>query len=254
MNTKQMLLAVSAGLAMLVATAGAFAGNGASGANAGAPRPDASAGASVVGKVKFTGALPAPAKVSMNSDPSCAKLHPGPAVSQDYVTGSDNTLGNVIVFISDGLGSRTFDVPTQEVTFEQKGCVYDPHVVAMRANQKLKMVNSDNTTHNVHPLPSNNREWNKAEPAGTTMEESFPREEVAIPVKCNVHPWMKSYIAVFKHPYFAVTSKDGSFQLPNLPPGEYTIEAWHEKLGTLTQKITIAAGESKTLDFTFKAH
>jgi plastocyanin len=190
----------------------------------------------------------------MNADPSCAKLHPGPTVSQEFVTGSDNSLGNVVVFISDGLGNRTFDVPTQEVTFEQKGCIYEPHVIALRANQKLKMINSDNTTHNVHPLPANNREWNKAEPAGASMEESFPREEIAIPVKCNVHPWMKSYIAVFKHPYFAVTSKDGSFQLPNLPPGEYTVEAWHEKLGTMTQKITIAAGESKTVDFTFKAH
>jgi plastocyanin len=254
MNAKQKFLAVSAGLAMLVAAGSSFAANGAAGANSGAPRPDASAGASVVGKVKFTGTLPQPTKLSMNADPSCAKLHPGPAMSQDFVAGSDNTLGNVVVYISDGLGNRTFDAPTQEVTFEQKGCMYEPHVVAMRANQKLKMVNSDNTTHNVHPLPANNREWNKAEPAGSTMEESFPREEVAIPVKCNVHPWMKSYIAVFKHPYFAVTSKDGSFQLPNLPPGEYTIQAWHEKLGTLTQKITIAAGESKTLDFTFKAH
>jgi len=116
------------------------------------------------------------------------------------------------------------------------------------------MVNSDNTTHNIHPLPTNNREWNKAEPAGSTMEESFPREEIAIPVKCNVHPWMKSYVAVFKHPYFAVTGKDGSFQLPNLPPGDYTVEAWHEKLGTMTQKITITAGQTKSLDFTFKAH
>ena len=250
MNTMQKFLSVSAGVAMLVASS--FAANG--GTNSGAPHPDASAGASVVGKVKFTGTLPAPTKVSMSADPSCAKLHPGPAMSQDYVAGSDNSLGNVIVFISDGLGSRTFDVPPQEVTFEQKGCIYEPHVVAMRANQKLKMVNSDNTTHNVHPLPANNREWNKAEPAGTSMEESFPREEIAIPVKCNVHPWMKSYIAVFKHPYFAVTGKDGSFQLPNLPPGEYTVEAWHEKLGTMTQKITVAAGENKTVDFTFKAH
>ena len=107
----------------------------------------------MVGKVKFTGHSPQPTKVSMNADPSCAKLHSGPAMSQDYVSGGDNTLGNVIVFISDGLGNRSFDVPTQEVTFEQKGCLYEPHVVALRANQKLKMVNSDNTTHNIHPLP-----------------------------------------------------------------------------------------------------
>jgi plastocyanin len=255
MKTKQLFLTISVGLAMLVVAGGSsFAEKGVAAANSGAARPDASSGSSVVGRVKFQGTLPQPAKLSMNADPSCAKLHPGPAMSQDFMAGSDNALGNVIVFISDGLGSRTFDVPTQEVSFEQKGCEYAPHVVALRANQKLKMINSDTTTHNVHPIPANNREWNKAEPAGSTMEESFPREEIAIPVKCNVHPWMKSYIAVFKHPYFAVTGKDGSFQLPNLPPGEYTVEAWHEKLGTMTQKITVAAGEAKTVDFTFKAH
>ncbi len=252
MRAKQQFITI-VGLAILM-TGGtsSFAANGAAGAaNASAP---AAPGTSVVGKVKFTGQLPQPAHVSMNADPSCAKLHPGPAVSQDYLTGADNALGNVIVFISDGLGTRTFDVPAEAVTFEQKGCEYAPHVVALRANQKLKMVNSDNTTHNIHPLPANNREWNKAEPAGSTMEESFPREEIAIPIKCNVHPWMKSYVAVFKHPYFAVTGKDGSFQLPNLPPGEYTVEAWHEKLGTMTQKVTITAGQTKSLDFTFKAH
>jgi hypothetical protein len=244
MKANQRFLTLCAGVAILVLSNHvSLTAKGAAAANTGGARPDASSGASVVGKVKFQGTLPQPSKVNMNSDPSCAKLHPGQSTSQEFVTGTDNTLGNVIVFISDGLGNRTFDVPTEEVTFEQKGCMYEPHVV-----------NSDNTTHNVHPLPANNREWNKAEPAGSTMEESFPREEIAIPVKCNVHPWMKSYIAVFKHPYFAVTGKDGSFQLPSLPPGEYTVEAWHEKLGTMTQKITVVAGESKTLDFTFKAH
>lgn len=250
MKSKQLLLSFIASVAILTVASTAFAASGA--ANGAAP--DAGSGAAVVGHVKFQGQLPQPTKLSMNADPSCAKLHPGPTVSQDFLTGNDNTLGNVIVFISEGLGNRTFDVPAESVTFEQKGCVYEPHVVALRANQKVKMVNSDNTTHNVHPIPANNREWNKAEPAGTSMEESFPREEIAIPVKCNVHPWMKSYIAVFKHPFFAVTSKDGSFRLPNLPPGEYTVEAWHEKLGTMTQKITVAAGENKTVDFTFKAH
>ena len=254
MRIKQTLSSLIVFLFIVAAGAdGAFARKSAPGASGAAAKPDEGSGASVVGRVKFQGQLPQPARVSMAADPSCAKLHPAPAVGQDYVAGSDNSLGNVIVFISDGLQNRTFDVPTQEVTFEQKGCIYEPHVVAVRANQKLKMVNSDNTTHNIHPLPANNREWNKAEPAGTTMEESFPREEIAIPVKCNVHPWMKSYIAVFKHPYFAVTGKDGSFQLPHLPPGEYTVEAWHEKLGTMKQTIAVAAGEAKTMDFVFKA-
>jgi plastocyanin len=250
----KMFLALMVSLAFLVRGIDSFAETGASGAaRSGSARTDTGSGASVVGHVKFQGQLPQSAKLSMSADPSCAKLHTIPTVSQDFVTGNDNTLGNVVVFISDGLGNRTFDVPAEEVTFEQKGCIYQPHVVALRANQKIRLVNSDNLTHNVHPIPANNREWNKAEPAGSTTEESFAREEIAIPVKCNVHPWMKSYIAVFKHPYFAVTGKDGSFQLPNLPPGEYTVEAWHEKLGTMTQKITVASGESKSVDFTFKS-
>ena len=252
MKTRRSFFALLAELAVLAASShSSFAVKGAAGSEA--TKADGSTGA-IVGRVKFQGQLPQPARITMSADPSCAKLHPTPSVSQEFVTGQDNALGNVIVFVSDGLGNRTFDVPTEAVAFEQKGCMYQPHVVALRANQKLKVVNSDNTTHNIHPIPANNREWNKAEPAGTTMEESFPREEIAIPVKCNVHPWMKSYIGVFKHPYFAVTGKDGSFQLPNLPPGEYTVEAWHEKLGTMTQKITVAAGETKTVDFTFKAH
>ena len=174
-------------------------------------------------------------------------------MSQDFVAGSDNTLGNVIVFISDGLAGRTFDVPAEAVTFEQKGCEYAPHVVALRANQKLKMVNSDNTTHNIHPLPANNREWNKAEPAGTTMEESFPREEIAIPVKCNVHPWMKSYVAVFKHPFFAVTGKDGSFQLPNLAAGRIHRGGLARKAGYDDAENHGSSGRNQGFGFYFQS-
>jgi hypothetical protein len=125
-------------------------------------------------------------------------------------------------------------------------------VLAVRANQTLQLVNDDATSHNIHPVPANNREWNKAEPPGSKMEEAFAREEIAIPVKCNVHPWMKGYIAVFKHPFFAVTGKDGGFDLSNLPPGTYTIKAWHEKLGTSTQTVTISANETKEINFVFK--
>jgi plastocyanin len=252
MRTRRPFFTLLAGLVAVAASSDSSLA--AKGAACSGAKLDGGSGAAIVGRVKFHGQLPQPTRISMSADPSCAKLHPTPLVSQEFVPGRDNALGNVIVFISDGLGSRTFDVPTEAVTFEQKGCIYEPHVVALRANQKLKMVNSDSTAHNIHPIPANNREWNKAEPAGATMEESFSREEIAIPVKCNVHPWMKSYIAVLKHPYFAVTGKDGSFQLPNLPPGEYTLEAWHEKLGTMTQKITVAPGETKTVDFTFNVH
>jgi hypothetical protein len=138
------------------------------------------------------------------------------------------------------------------VTLEQKGCQYKPHVIAVRGGQELKVVNSDPTTHNIHPSPNNNRESNQSQPAGVPLSMTFAREEIAIPVKCNIHPWMRSYIAVFKHPFFAVSGKDGSFEIDNLPAGNYTLTAWHEKLGTSVQKITIGDSETKTIQFAFK--
>jgi plastocyanin len=188
----------------------------------------------------------------MAADPNCLKQHSG-ATSEQVAIGNDGGLENVVVFIQSGLGDRTFDAPAEAIAIDQKGCMYRPHVVALRTNQKLRITNNDPVSHNIHPTPANNREWNKAQPPGSTIEDSFAREEIAIPVKCNVHPWMRSYVAVFKHPFFAVTPADGSFTLHDVPPGDYIIAAWHEKLGTQTQKVTIAAGESKTLDFVFKS-
>jgi hypothetical protein len=130
--------------------------------------------------------------------------------------------------------------------------MYEPHVLAVRANQKLELVNDDPTSHNIHPTPANNREWNKAEPPGSKLEDSFAREEIAIPVKCNVHPWMKAYIAVFNNPYYQVTGKDGSFSLKNVPPGTYTVTAWHELYGSSEQSVTVGPSESKSVTITFK--
>lgn len=222
-------------------------------ARAGAAVPPAAVGASVKGIVKFEGTAPKPKAINMSADPSCMHQHASPAVTQQVMTDSKGDLQNVIVYVADGLGDRTFDTPTQPVTVEQKGCMYQPHVLALRANQPLHVVNDDPTSHNIHPTPANNREWNKAEPPGASVDESFAREEIAIPVKCNLHPWMHGYIAVFKHPFFAVTGKDGSFDLGSLPPGTYTIKAWHEQLGTSTQTITVAASEAKQIGFVFKS-
>lgn len=212
--------------------------------------PDASS--SLKGAAKFEGAAPKPSRIDMSADPLCAKAHTTPVTTEEIVVGANGGLANVVVYVSDGLTGGSSQPPQQAAVFEQKGCQYKPHVLAMQANQKLEIVNSDETTHNIHPTPANNREWNMTQPHGAPLEQTFARQEIAIPVKCNVHPWMRGYIAVFKHPYFAVTDKDGAFELKDLPPGTYTITAWQEKLGTQTQKVTIGAGEAKTLDFSFK--
>jgi plastocyanin len=215
---------------------------------------DPATAAAVTGTVKFEGAAPRAARINMAAEPACAKAHSGPVVSEEVVVGSGGALANVIVYVKEGLGNRRFDTAREPVVLDQHGCLYKPRVLAVMVNQPIEILNSDATTHNIHPVPVVNREWNKSQPAGSAkLVESFAREEVAIPVKCNVHPWMKSYIAVFRHPYHSVTAAAGSFELKNLPPGEYTLEAWHEKFGTAQQKVTLGAKETKAVEFVFKA-
>ena len=212
--------------------------------------PDANG--SLSGVVKFEGTAPKASHIDMSQDPICVKAHSAPVTTEDVVVGANSGLANVVIYVSDGLAAQSVEPPTQPAVLEQKGCQYKPHVLALQANQKLSVVNSDETTHNIHPTPANNREWNMTQPHGMPLEQSFARQEVAVPVKCNVHPWMRAYVAVLKNPYFAVSDKNGSFDIKNLPPGTYTITAWQEKFGTQTQKVTVGAGESKTIDFTFK--
>jgi len=220
----------------------------------GNPSPMDTHGGAVSGVVRLEGAAPKPAHITMSNDPSCAKQHPGGASAEDVMVDSKGALGNVIVYIAEGLPAKIFDPPATPATIEQKGCMYQPHVLALQAKQELRVINDDATLHNIHPMPQNNREWNKSQPPGMQpVVESFPRAEVAIPVKCNVHPWMKSYIAVFNHPYFAVTAKEGSFDIRDLPPGTYTIQAWHEKLGTVTKQFTVGSNETQKVDFAFKS-
>jgi hypothetical protein len=208
--------------------------------------------ATVNGIVKLEGRVPKPTAINMAADLTCAKQHPTPVLNQAVIVDGSGDVQNAIVFVAEGLGERTFEPPSQQAVMDQKGCMYQPHVLAMQANQPLEIVNNDPTSHNIHPVPANNREWNKSEPPGSKTEETFTREEIAIPVKCNIHPWMRSYVAVLKHPHFAVTTEHGSFTLGNLPPGTYTLKAWHEKLGTLTQQISVGANDTKTVEFVFR--
>lgn len=222
-------------------------------ASAPAAAVDPATAATVTGMVKVQGTVTKGRPYNMSAEPGCAKKHSGPVANLEVVTGDGNALANVVVYVKEGLGDRAFPAATESVTLDQNGCLYTPRVLAVQANQNIEIRNSDPATHNIHPTPANNREWNESQPQGSApLIKSFAREELAIPVKCNVHPWMKSYIAVFKHPYFNVTGKPGKFEIKNLPPGSYTLEAWHEKLGTSTAQVTVGAKESKSVDFVFK--
>jgi plastocyanin len=208
--------------------------------------------ATISGKVTFTGTPAKPKTIDMSKEPSCAKQHAAPITTEAVVTGPNNSLANVVVYISAGAPDES-SAPSQAVTFTQKGCQYIPHVIALRTGQELKVVNEDQTSHNIHPMAKVNREWNKSQPPGTPpLSEKFDKEEF-IPVKCNVHPWMHGEFAVLNTNHFDVSKGGGDFKLPNLPPGKYTITAWHEDYGTQTTDVTITGNENKDVNFTFKA-
>jgi plastocyanin len=205
--------------------------------------------ATVNGTVKFDGTAPKPAKIDMSQDPACKGDN-----TAEAVVVSGGKLANVFVYVKDGLGSRTFDVPSTPATIDQKGCQYHPHVLGVMTNQTVEIKNADQTTHNIHPTPKDNREWNESQPpAAAPIQKTFAREEILLPVKCNQHPWMKMYVSVVKSPFFAVTDKDGKYEIKGLPPGDYTLAFVHEKLGEQDQKVTVAAKDTKTVDSSFKA-
>jgi plastocyanin len=210
---------------------------------------DPATAATVNGTVKFDGTAPKPAKIDMSQDPGCKGTNEAESV---VVSGGD--LANVFVYVKDGLGNRAFDAPKDPVVLDQKGCQYHPHVLGVMAGQTVQIKNDDPTTHNIHPTPKDNREWNESQPPSSpALEKNFAREEIMLPVKCNQHPWMKMYVNVVKSPFFAVTDKSGKYEIKGLPPGDYTLGFVHEKLGEQDQKVTVAAKETKTVDQSFKA-
>jgi len=209
------------------------------------------AGGTISGKVTYEGTPAKPKPIDMSKEPSCAKQHATPITTETVVTGPNNSLENVVVYVSAGAPDE--NAPSQAAKFDQKGCQYIPHVLAFQVNQTLEIANDDQTSHNIHPLPKLNREWNKSQPPGTpAINEKYDKPEF-IPVKCNIHPWMHGNFAVLKNSHYAVSKEDGSFSLPSLPPGKYTITAWHESYGEQTQDVTISGSETKTINFVFKA-
>jgi plastocyanin len=205
------------------------------------------------GHVMLEGAAPAAQTIKMDADPYCSLQHTGGAETTEYVVGSGGSLKWVFVHVKEGIHS-TYAPPSEPVVLDQKGCIYEPHVIGIMAGQTLKILNSDATLHNIHSFPQNSRSFNLAMPnAGMEIKQEFRNPEVMVRIKCDVHPWMESFAGVVAHPFHGVTGEDGTFNLARLPAGTYTIEAWHEAAGSQTQKVTVAEGETKEIMFSFKA-
>jgi hypothetical protein len=215
---------------------------------------DPATAGSISGTVKLEGAAPVFKPIDMSAEAICTQANTTPVVPPIVVTGAHGTLANVVVYVKSGLGSYRFDIPSAPVVLDQKGCMYTPRVLAVMTNQSFEVHNEDQTIHNVHPMPRENHAWNKSEPVGDSpIVASFTKPELAIPIACNIHPWMRAFMFVFAHPYFAITPKTGDFELQGVPPGTYTIEAWHERFGFQDQTVTLGPKESKSLDFVFHA-
>jgi plastocyanin len=214
------------------------------------PVDPATAG-SITGSIKLEGTPPAAATINLSSDDYCEKNAITKTTRSFVVDGGG--LQNVFVYVKDGLGNLKFPIPTTAVVLDQKGCWYQPRVSGIQVGQPFNIVNSDDTLHNVHAVPMANREFNRGQRlTGEKFSTVFTVPEVMVPFKCDVHRWMNAWVGVVAHPFYAVSGAGGAFELKGLPPGTYTIEAWHEKLGTQTQTVTLSAKETKPIAFTFK--
>lgn len=250
---KSLVLFASAALMLVSACGGGEPTKTETSTPAAAPAaaPAAMGTASVSGKISFDGTPPPPEKVKLTADPKCAAMHKE-GLERAPIHVKDGGLADVLVYVKSGI-SGSYPVPTDPVVMDQKGCDYSPHMVTVRAGQPMKIRNSDDTLHNIHPRPQANSEFNIGQPRqGMESTKTFEKPEVMIPVGCDVHPWMRAYISVFSNPFFAVSKEDGTFEIKGLPAGEYDIQAVHGKLKAETQKVTVKDGEAATLNFTFK--
>jgi len=215
------------------------------------PAATAKGTASISGKVTYDGAVPAAEKVKVSADPKCQAQHPQ-GLEKQPVRVTNGGLADAFVWIKSGI-TGTHAAPAEPVLLDQQGCTYHPHIVGLQTGQAIKIRNSDDTLHNIHPKPTVNTEFNLGQARkGMETNKTFDKQEIMIPVGCDVHPWMRSYISVVSHPFFTVSKEDGTFEIKGLPAGEYEVEVIHEKLKSLTQKVTVKDGESGKVTFAFK--
>jgi hypothetical protein len=238
----------------LLAGCGTFLAGSVTAQAATGAKPSQSAGTGqITGKIYFHGEKPALHPINLGKDSVCASLHTGSVYPQDGQVNADGTLPNAFIFVKQSSAKLPSTPPRAPASLTQKGCEYEPHVLGVMVNQPFEVINLDPTTHNIHVLAKTNREWNVSQqPGSPSVVRKFQHPEQMIPIRCNVHPWMKSYIGVVDNPFYAVTGKDGSFSLKGLPPGEYTLEVWTASFGTQERHLTVRAGETATADFTFE--
>lgn len=204
----------------------------------------------ITGVITYEGEVPKLPTVKMDADPICITHHGKPVESQLLVLGGNKELANVFVHITEGVPPKQYPVPEEPAVLDQKGCIYNPRVMGLRVGQTLKILNPDGTLHNVHAMTQVNEEFNIAMPKfRKEITRVFDKPEFMLSMKCDVHPWMGAWITVLEHPFFNVTGKDGRYVIDNLPAGEYTLQIWHEKLGTQEEKVILAEGEEKEVNF-----
>ncbi len=213
---------------------------------------DADAGGKITGKATFEGTPPARRKMAMDADPVCVKLNPEGRLGEVMMINEAKEVQNVFVYIKDGLGDQEFETLSEPVQFGQVNCMFTPRVTGVMVRQTLEIGNSDPTLHNIHSMPRRSRPFNFAMPIpDQVIKKRFTSKEIMVRVKCDVHPWMAAYVGVLDHPFFAVSGADGKFAIENVPPGTYTVEAWHERLGTKEASLTVTEGGAATVDFSF---
>ena len=238
----------------LFALAGCGGGEsgGASGGGEAAPIEspvDAATAGHVSATVTFSGTAPVMAEIDMASEATCAAKHSTTPTEESFVAGSG--LANVFVYVKEGLEGLQFPTPSGSVVLNQDGCTYLPHVLGLQVGQDLTIRNADGLMHNINASPTENRPFNVSQPVNMDTNRSFATAEVMVPVRCDVHGWMNAYIGVVDHPYFGVSGEEGSVSLEGLPPGDYVIEAWHERFGTTTTNVTVTTGETAEISFDF---